>query len=191
MPGLQQTMVFTCGLTLSLKLLKYVVWNYWNMYDESVPRNTASQTFPHLTSSANQEYYSTSRLWWLTVQSHQTVRVIGTVSRERRHLTLPFLPSICMKMEEIWDMDLPQMWELNRGALFVCWAAPLIDCSLHFGKHWAAIKSKYNEDSSKQLLHDFPKEKKEAERIRNFKMLKITAKHHVFLDFVQFIPCQW
>lgn len=25
MPALQQTMVFTCGLTLSLKLLKYVV----------------------------------------------------------------------------------------------------------------------------------------------------------------------
>lgn len=56
MPALQQTKVFTCELTLSLKLLKYVVWSYWNMYDESIPRNTASQTFPHLTSSANQEY---------------------------------------------------------------------------------------------------------------------------------------
>lgn len=77
MPAIHQTRLSTCGLTLSLQLLKYVVSNYWNMYATSVPRNFLwlSHILPH-----NQEYYSTSRFKGLTMQSHQTVRGIGTLS---------------------------------------------------------------------------------------------------------------
>lgn len=126
MPGIHQTRLSTCGLTLSLQLLKYVVWNYWNMYATSVPRNTAAPAPSH--PPASQELYSTSRLTRLTMQSHHSVRGIETMSREQRHLTPPpRLPSICMKMEEIWDMDLPQMWELNRGAF----------CMLSWSTDWS------------------------------------------------------
>lgn len=47
MPAIHQTRLSTCGLTLSLQLLKYVVSNYWNMYATSVPRNTFSLAFSH------------------------------------------------------------------------------------------------------------------------------------------------
>ena len=86
MPAIHQTRLSTCGLTLSLQLLKYVVSIYWNMYATSVPRNTVSPASSH--PASNQEYYSTSRLKGLTMQSHQTVRGIGTMSGEQRRLTL-------------------------------------------------------------------------------------------------------
>lgn len=124
-PAIHQTRQSTCGLTLSLQLLKYVVSNYWNMHATSVPRNTFSLAFSH--PASNQGYYSTSRFEGLTMQSHQTVRGIGTMSGEQKHLSLCcslFLvsPSI-WKQEEMWDMDL----EGSTGVLFVCWASPVID----------------------------------------------------------------
>lgn len=123
MPAIHQTRLSTCGLTLSLQLLKYVVSNYWNMYATSAPRNTVSEA---LSPASNQEYYSSSQLRGLTLQSNQTVRGIGTMSGAQRHLTISRLPSICMKMEEVWDMDLAQMWDLDRGAF----------CMLSWSSDW-------------------------------------------------------
>lgn len=75
MPAIHQTRLSTCGLTLSLQLLKYVVSNYWNMYATSVPRNTVSPAVSH--PASNQEYYSTSRPKGLTMQSHQNCQGDG------------------------------------------------------------------------------------------------------------------
>lgn len=135
-PAIQQTRLFTCELTLSLQLLKYVVSNYWNMYGTSVPRNTVSPAFVH--PASNQKYYNTSRLRGLTMQSHQTVRGIGTMSGEQRHLTLSHLsPSA-------WKWRKYKIWICLRcasstGALFVCWAGPLIDRLLPLGKCSMAV----------------------------------------------------
>lgn len=122
MPAINQTKLSTCGLTLSSQLLKYVVSNYWNMYATSVPRNTFSPAFSH--SGSNQEHYSASRFKGLTVQSHQTVRGIGTMSGDQRHLSLALISP-----PSAWKWWKYEIWiclgcESSTGALFVCWAGP-------------------------------------------------------------------
>lgn len=142
MPVIHQTRLFTCELTLSLQLLKYVVSNYWNMYATSVPRNTVSPAFLH--PASNQEYYNTSRLGGLTMQSHQTVRGMGTMSGVQRHLTLSH-PS-----PSAWKWRKYKIWiclrcESSTGALFVCWAGPLIVRLLPVGKRsMAGLQPKAN-----------------------------------------------
>lgn len=162
MPAINQTKLSTCGLTLSSQLLKYVVSNYWNMYATSVPRNTFSPAFSH--PGSNQEHYSASRFKGLTVQSHQTVRGIGTMSGDQRHLSLALISP-----PSAWKWWKYEIWiclgcESSTGALSVCWAGPLIDRSLPLGKRSMAglqPESKYAElleVGAKQLLHHSSKE---------------------------------
>ncbi len=116
----------SCGLTLSLLVLKYVVSDCWNMYGASVPRNTVSPAFQH--TASNHECCSTSRLKGLTMQSHQTVRGDGgnvrSAETSSSHVSAP----------SAWKRRKYEIWiclrcESLTAALFVCWAGPLIDCT--------------------------------------------------------------
>lgn len=120
MPAMHQTRLFTSGLTLGLQFLKYVVSNCWKMYAPAAPRKTFT---PQLVS--NHKFSSSSRFKSLTTQSHQTVMGIKNKFQVHRHTpSLPPLPSVRMKLVEIWDMDLPRMWELDGGAFCMSsWSA--------------------------------------------------------------------
>ena len=131
MPAIHQTRLSTCRLTLSLQLLKYVVSNYWNMYATSVPRNTFSPAFSK--SSLQPRVVQPRQIQrGLTMQSHQAVWGTGTMSGAQRLLT----PSPLHLHENGGNMRYGSASDVraSTGALFVCWAGPLIDRSLPLGR---------------------------------------------------------